>query len=184
MLPRCSATRSIWWQEGHTEFGNAQYGVREPQLSWVKWRRGLPDGQVADSRLCSPTVPPQSWLMRSTRFHAVAVTLALVLVQVGSLTSAGQCDCGNANMDSMGGMAPASPHGHMPAHEGTQTPAPCSHPMSHSECGSMAACGIAVMALTTAPIPAGPAPAVGARLVAVTTPRSVARAPEPPPPRA
>ncbi|HVA58056.1 MAG TPA: hypothetical protein VNF92_09205 [Gemmatimonadaceae bacterium] len=122
--------------------------------------------------------------MRSRVFRAAALTVALVFTQIAVVSGSGMCVCGNVDMGPMPGMPTTASHQHAPIPSGTHHQAPCSHPMSQSECASMTACGVPVMAVRVAATPVESTPTVTKSVMIAAAPGTVTRAPEPPPPRA
>ena len=122
--------------------------------------------------------------MRSRVFRAAALTVALVFTQIAVVSGSGMCVCGTVDMGPMPGMPTTASHQHAPIPSGTHHQAPCSHPMSQSECATMTACGVPVMAASRPMITDAPTPAIAKSVMIAAAPTTVSRAPEPPPPRA
>lgn len=124
--------------------------------------------------------------MRSKVLRAAALTVALVFTQLAVVTGSGTCVCDGPDMGPMDAMPTMASHQHAPAPtpSGTHHQAPCSHPMSPSECATMTACGIPVMAVRMAATTVESTPAVTKSDMIAAAPGTVRRAPEPPPPRA
>ena len=149
-------------------------------------RRGSPYIQIAKPRLRFLALSRLFSPMRSRVFRASTVTVALVFAQFAVVTG-GVCTGGMedmASMASMPGMTAPLAHEHAPPPPDSHQHAPCSHHTSQSECSSMSACGIPVMAVSVVRGSTTPAAQAATRVVQVSAPRSVSRAPEPPPPRA
>ncbi len=118
-------------------------------------------------------------------FHAAVLTLALAFTQVAVAAGGTLCGCEGGSMNAMPGSTPVmSMSMHTPAAPGTHGHAPCSQPMPHTACLGMVSCGSATMAVSLVrPQHAMVLPAA-AHVATDAVPRSVARSPEPPPPRA
>ncbi len=121
--------------------------------------------------------------MRFRGVIRIGATCALVFAQLAAFTSAPSCPCDSPDMGAMPGMTGGDMH-HMPANANTHHRAPCSHPMTQGECTGMLACSSTAVIPVAVPAAFAPAPVPTTHIAAVTTPRSVSRAPEPPPPRA
>lgn len=140
--------------------------------------RGVPFARLRARRKYS-----LSWGMRFRGLIRVGATCALVFAQLAAVASGPGCPCGSSDMASMPDMPAGGTH-HMPAPGDMSHHAPCSQSMAPGECAAMAACAtVAAMALPAA-TPVAPAPAPGVFAATASAPRSVSRAPEPPPPRA
>ena len=122
--------------------------------------------------------------MRSKVLRAAALTIALALTQIAVVGGTGMCVCGSSDMGPMNGMPGMASHQHTPAPSDTHHQAPCSHPMSQSECATMTACATPVMAVRVAPMIDASMPSVTKSVMIAAAPGTVSRAPEPPPPRA
>jgi len=124
--------------------------------------------------------------MRSKVLRAAALTVALAFTQIAVVRGASTCVCDSQDMGSMDAMPTMASHQHAPtpAPSGTHHQSPCSHPMSQSECASMTACGVPVMAARVAGTAVESTPTVTKSVMIAAAPGTVSRAPEPPPPRA
>jgi hypothetical protein len=118
-------------------------------------------------------------LMRFRDMLRAGVVTALVLAQVAAMRTAPMCECDGAEMP---GMPMPATH-HTPSHPGTPHRSPCSHPMAPGECGLMIGCTSGPMLAVRPATPVTVRVAAPACAVIAEAPRSVTRAPEPPPPR-
>lgn len=120
--------------------------------------------------------------MRFRGLVRIGAVFALVVAQGAAMAAPPVCACDPADMSTMPEMPmPASHHmpgAPMPAHQ-----TPCSHPMAPAECATMAGCALTAVTSPFVTVRESAPVEPALRVAAAVRPASVARAPEPPPPR-